>query len=436
MATYRAAPSNSSMESWYPLLAFFYADVWAQMMRQISRRAEDVGITCDWRNVLVNPGAPEQYPADNFLVSVTGAPPMKVAQVYLEQMVSTLETVCETQLLDDCKLWFFAPNEGSLVYCSGLDGVVPMNFGAPTLPGDRRGWKEIFTNMRTVIDALDRQKTIFPIPHPATLYTLQVSTEQTYSKYGYWSSPDTVAGIAQTEDMPELEDYPDSTYPTHGGYALDMEEDHAFPGWAALDEDAGFSDFRLGLKAIALRHYRIDEGFGDYSLLAVNSSSVGNWARCWQGCGQVDIVSTYSFSETDWADFVATYGEVVNDIEWGFTVTLDEGLGSAYVALSFVSGTPTFTIVGNTPAEVTYSVEASLTDGPFKIFANRISGTGWDRVGANVVVRDLVDGEWVDDSVPISDTDSKYADGSLGIYKAFTVDVEPSASEGTACDIV
>ena len=395
-----------------------------------------MGVTCNWRNVLVNPGSAVQYPGDDFLVGLTGATPMKVAEVYLEQIFSTLETVCEAQLLEDCKLWFFAPNEGSLVYCSGLDGVAPMSFGVPTLPGDRRDWKAIFTNLRTVVDALDRQKTVFPIPHPGTLYTLQVSRTRTYSKFGYWESPDVVAGIAQTEDMPELEDFPDSTYPTSGGYALDMEEDHAFPGWAALDEDAGFSDFRLGLKAIGLRHYRIDEGFGAYSLLAVNASSSGSWRRCWQGCGQVDDVSTYSFSEADWADFVATYGEVVNSIPWGFTVTLDEGVGSSYVALDFVIGAPEFSIVGNTPAEVSYSIEASLTDGPFKIFANRTSGSGWDRVGANIAVRDLVGGAWVDESVPIGNTDSKSANGASGIYKAYTVDVEPSAEEGTACDIV
>ena len=57
-------------------------------------------------------------------------------------------------------------------------------------------------------------------------------------------------------------------------------------------------------------------------------------------------------------------------------------------------------------------------------------------MGANIAVRDLVGGAWVDESVPIGNTDSKSANGASGIYKAYTVDVEPSAEEGTACDIV
>lgn len=438
MATYRAASSNGSMEAWYPLEGFFFAGVWAQMMRQISRRGADVGVTCNWRNVLVNPGSAVQYPGDDFLVGLSGATPMKVAEVYLEQIFSTLETVCEAQLLEDCKLWFFAPNEGSLVYCSGLDGTAPMNFGVPSLPGDRRDWKSIFTNLRTVVDALDRQKTVFPIPHPGTLYALQVSRTRTYSKFGYWESPDVVAGTAKHSVLVTRDDFPESEFPNGAGYCLDVEADHDFPGWGALDEDAGYLSTYgpnppMGFVCIAAPHYRWPI-MGGGAIGVVNASASGTWTRCWRGCGRVDLEDTYSFDADDWAEFEGLYGDVVNDIAWGFTVAVGDGSGSDKITFTG-DGDGSFEIVGNVPAVVNIGVEAALVGGPYKVFADYSgSEVTYDRQPASVAFYDFDDAwDYSETGWPAGDVENAIAGDEA---RAFTVTVEPSAEEGTACDIV
>lgn len=431
MATYAAAGSNGSMESWYPLVGFVESRIWAQMMRQISRRAADVGITCNWRNGVVNPGTAVQYPTDDFLVGLA-ADPLAVCHEYMEQIFGTLEDVCEAQFLDDCKLWFFAPNEASLPYCSGLDGTAPMTFTVPTLVEDRTKWKEWMTKMRQVVNALDRLKTVWPIPNPLTLYSLVTDTTRTIANYGYIEET-SISGAARPagswEDVGE-------PFPTSGaGYCLDEDNDYTFPGWDSLSPSGDSRFNRPGDSVLfleSLYHYPVYAGGGPY---AVSSSSSGAPFRTWAGVGKVTYSGTAKFSDEDWDDFVATYGTIVNSISWSYVIEPSSGpdpndtqwdapsTGDVYNISVNESGGGTVVVVGNGDIEFEVSVELGLNGEVFKVFKD---GPGSTRE-ADCATK-WVWGEDLDFSMFVGD-------GGFVSWGASGAMIDPGESEVTACDI-
>lgn len=418
MATYVAAGSNGEMEGWYALGAFAESRIWAQMMRQISRRGEDVGVTCNWRNGLVNPGAAVQYPEDDFLVGLA-ADPLAVGKEYMEQIFGTLEEVCEASHEVDCKIWFFAPNEGSLPYCSGLDGTVPMGFTLPTLVADRREWKEWMTKMREVIDALDRLKTVWPIPHPGTLYTLEYDSDVTYSKMGYQIGAHPISGattIAKPSGATGAEiDY----YDDGPGYRLDPGEEEPFLGWDGLD-GTDVTGFLTGLFVDPVYRYpEYGPAFG-----TVSDTADGVKMAAWAGVGKAtNSLTGVKFSDADWAEFVATYGEVVNSIAWEFTfspgaIPYADGvwLGVSVVA----AGDTSFTITANAAASLSGSVELDLGT----VVANVFNSDGTLNAGR----RDEFDSGG-----------GNFEDTDYGILEHANWvpvwDIDPAVDEVTACDV-
>jgi hypothetical protein len=353
------------MESWYPLGAFVESRIWAQLMRQISRRAADVGIICNWRNGLVNPGAAVQYPDDDFLVGLSEHP-ITVCQEYMEQIFGTLEDVCEATYLEDCKLWFFAPNEGTLPFCSGLDGVEPMVFTQPTLVEDRRKWKNWMTRMRQVVDALDRLKTVWPIPHPATLYALQTTQTYTYDNQGWLMGSPVVVRDGRPagfyDNGAPWPEYPDD------GYCLDVEDDYEFPGWDSLDGTnlGGSSYSRLKL----ICPYRFPAY--PYHWGAVSETDTDTELRAWGGIGKVTVNRTQKFTDEDWAEFVATYGDVVNTITWVYNVDtscVPYGDDTHHQDVEYTAtGEGTVSVVGNAEIEYEVTIELDLNGQVFKLF--------------------------------------------------------------------
>jgi hypothetical protein len=305
VATYRTSPSQGDMEDWFPLEGFWYSRIWAQMMRQISRRGEDIGVTCNWRNVL-NPGSAVQYPEDDFLVGHAGNK-HDLAKAYMEQFFSTLNTICEESLGEDCKLWFYAPNEGSLVYCTNLDAAKPMTFTGPSVPSDLRGWKSLMVNLRTVVDALDRQKTMFPIPHPAALYTLQYGSVSYVHTGDFGESSGTAVYDSGTGG-------PYTSGSTWGrpGYYLDtsVAADCPTSGGGA----SGIEDGKVGV----ICDYRVrilNEGGGASSeFFGGPDTDTSPALNLWRARAEAQKTQELHFDADDWAEYLETYG-LPDDVE-------------------------------------------------------------------------------------------------------------------------
>jgi hypothetical protein len=292
--TYRTSPSQAEFESWYALRGWGFSKIWAQMMRQISLRGEDIGITCDWRSPYVTGGAVLQYPADDVLVGVS-AHWEDVIQWYMQEFVDQLNLICESELHVDCHRWYYAPNESTLPYCTNLDEPFPMVFTGPTLSEDLRKWKEWMTKLREVVTALDRQRSNFPIPHPLDECTWTITPSYTYGPGSLlyetpsYDDSDALGKGVGYRLKPHLSEYPFPGFSGTGGFD--------YEGW----------DARCGVLC-KLRQRTgppLTIAPPDY-LGAVYPTDADQ--LCWDCREKVTTTWTIELDAGDWETFKATYG--------------------------------------------------------------------------------------------------------------------------------
>lgn len=436
MPSYSTPASNASMEAWYPLSGLWFSRIWAQTMRQISRRCADMNITCNWRSS-VNTGAPVQYPADDFMLGCTGFA-REAGNIYLGKMLDYLEQACEASKVVDCKKYYFAPSV-NIPYAGPEDGAQPMIFTAPAWddtiqdkpwPYVGSYWKEIMGNIRAVVDGLNRLKTMQPIPHPGLLYDLVVlSTSESYEDAYTYTGADNV--VAADEEW--YVDAPTPSFNLVEGYRIEKETAGLMPLPTSGTPFTPTGNKRLELECNTKVSYNIS-GYPDgapednlpdrFPLDTVSSGT--NQLVSWTVIRKFTRTRTIGFSSTNWAAYKAAYG-VTDTMQIPVYVNFQAGgvlFGENHVTPTFVprlrgqisiDGTPavdstvdgddTVALIGTIQMvggqfqvqEVYELVEADLADvnlfrdeeweydPPWEIFANRTDWAGyylWDYSGS------------------------------------------------------